>query len=446
MSSVLEDAFSCLETATEYEERGNKVEAATKYYEGCYLLRSFLDRLPLSSSRQQERDLIREKVTHYEKKASVLLNDESVTSTSTTRPADPRSPLSKFTFFADDTSVVPMPPPVKVSSPRLTTSANSVVNTITRTAGQANSRLAAALDFDESGRKQEAIHQYMVAAELYLESIKAAENVGPDVESVVTFLKRRLESALERVERLKNPQRKTVIIERRVQQKRPEAPSLTEEEIAILKRSSLIASGVFLPWSEKDAADLSTQLRNPTVSLFTDSDGLLNLSDLQKKRFHRWARPSEVLALRQMSYQEPTMIKVITPYSIRQSCVTDCSMIASLCICAAFERRFQKRLITSIIYPQNTRGLPVVNPFGKYMVKLWLNGVARQVIVDDMLPVDRLGQLLCSHTSSPGLELWVSVEPITPKARGLNPSSRSSSRPTFRPWRVKPVVKAHPDS
>lgn len=42
------------------------------------------------------------------------------------------------------------------------------------------------------------------------------------------------------------------------------------------------------------------------------------------------------------------------------------------------------------------------------MVKLHINGVPRKVIIDDLLPVSRYNQLLCSYSNNHG-ELWISL-------------------------------------
>ena len=138
-------------------------------------------------------------------------------------------------------------------------------------------------------------------------------------------------------------------------QTRQEGSPLSDEEVAILKRSSLIVSGLFLPWSDADAQRISDEAQRPTIataSLWTDPDGYLKLSDKQRARFHKWARPSEICLMRRKqgltsTLQKPTMVKSITPFTIRQQYVTDCSFIASLCICAAFERRLGRKLVTS---------------------------------------------------------------------------------------------------
>ncbi|KAF1778381.1 Peptidase C2, calpain, domain III [Phytophthora cactorum] len=77
----------------------------------------------------------------------------------------------------------------------------------------------------------------------------------------------------------------------------------------------------------------------------------------------------------------------VNPLVVKQDIVTDCSFVASLCIAAAYEQRFQKRLITNIIFPADPRTKqPVYNPFGNASS----------------------GQLLSSCTTRKN-ELWVSL-------------------------------------
>jgi hypothetical protein len=407
-------------------------------------MRRYLQKIPSTAQEVATRQLLQEKVRHYEQVSAKLLADADEgagngRNTPVASPVDPRSPVDKQTFFSEDSSIMAVAVPISSSSggsgARPIPSAKSAY--INLTASQANTRLGNALDLDERNQTEEAVAVYMQAAELFLKAIQAADQCASDRDGASAeaeksiVLKRRLEHTLDRVEQLKAIQNKTVVPQHRVGENKQiknvdigadpsnSALSLTKDEIAILKQSSLIASGMFLPWSDQDAADVSKSALQPK-SLYTDPDGLLQLSDQQKVRFHQWARPSEIARIRYgqgffRTKQTPVMVKAITPYTIKQQFVTDCSFIASLCICAAFERRFRKRLITNILYPQTQQGALLYNPEGKYLVKLWLNGVARCVVIDDLLPIDRHGNIICSQTTtmttsgtaSQQLELWV---------------------------------------
>lgn len=173
-------------------------------------------------------------------------------------------------------------------------------------------------------------------------------------------------------------------------------PNYTKKEIFVIKTTSKINNREFVPFLNIDLKE-----RFGYLTEFTDKDGLLTLSDKQKNHFAKWLRLNQLV-------ENPKIIKTIDCFSIKQTIVTDCSFIASLAVSAQYEKKFKKKLVTSIIYPQNKNNEPVYNPCGKYMIKLHVNGVFRKVIIDDLLPVDQYMGLLCSYSSNED-EFWVSL-------------------------------------
>lgn len=65
--------------------------------------------------------------------------------------------------------------------------------------------------------------------------------------------------------------------------------------------------------------------------------------------------------------------------------------------------------VQQIIYPQNGSNEPIYNKYGKFIVKLHVNGVPRRVVIDDRLPFDPVNKkLLCSCSKNP-TEFWISL-------------------------------------
>lgn len=70
---------------------------------------------------------------------------------------------------------------------------------------------------------------------------------------------------------------------------------------------------------------------------------------------------------------------------------------------------FGSFFLKDIIYPHNKNGLPIYNPYGKYIIKVFINGEYRSVTVDDRIlihpnyTVNLLGQSLIQN------ELWVTL-------------------------------------
>ncbi|ORE22938.1 cysteine proteinase [Rhizopus microsporus] len=276
---------------------------------------------------------------------------------------------------------------------------------------------------EEKGNTEHALDYYSDAAELYLKAFKEYPN---DTEEKL-YARQEFMKAIDKAEQLKAQQQKaTQFLSPRTRssssvsstmdqlsngsrrrssstsiQQQPTDDVMTQKlsasEIEVLKHTSSVNNNTFLPWI--DETDLKEQFSYPTK--FLDPMGSLALSEKQQEKFGGWKRPCDIM-------RHPKLICCISSTSIIQDIVTDCSFVASLCVAAAYEQKFKKQLITSCIYPQNKQGLPCYNPNGKYVVKLVYNGIARKVVVDDLLPVSREGTLMCTFSTTKG-ELWASI-------------------------------------
>lgn len=189
--------------------------------------------------------------------------------------------------------------------------------------------------------------------------------------------------------------------------------------LAILDEGSELQGLRFAPWGEEDediARNFGFQgalasCKDP----FSDADGLLQLSDRQREALHVWRRLPELIRAGE-GRPEPTVLESTpTSEAICQGLVGDCSFLSALSTLADYERRFKEPVLSSIIHPKDVdakardaQQRPVYNEYGQYGCRLFFNGTARKVIVDDKVPVRRDGKLLCAHSARPR-ELWVTL-------------------------------------
>lgn len=110
--------------------------------------------------------------------------------------------------------------------------------------------------------------------------------------------------------------------------------SFTQEELIVLRRGSFINEREYVPFLQHVDSKEKFYLPIP----FSDNDGLLKLSNSQKEKFSSWARPDEI-------FEDPKLIMIISSFSIKQTCISDCSFVASLTVCAQYERKFGKKLL-----------------------------------------------------------------------------------------------------
>eukprot|EP01084_Bolivina_argentea_P008901 16650_1 len=260
---------------------------------------------------------------------------------------------------------------------------------------EAQLQLDEAISFDQNKEYKNALDKYKFSSQLFLDGMRQSSNTKEKMKyrDKVNTIVGRCEILHSLIEKKKQETLKKKNINSGVANE-----PLTAKEIRVLRASSFIRNLELVPWMDID--DLMRINNNPS-ELFKDTM-LLPLSTKQKNKFGKWKRIKNISA-----NNKPTIVSLVTPYSITQTLISDCSFVSSMVVTALYEKIFRKQLITSIIFPQKN-GMPIYNPYGKYAIKLYINGCYRKVEIDDYLPVSHSGKLLCSYSNNIN-EFWVSL-------------------------------------
>ncbi|CAG8529681.1 9745_t:CDS:10 [Funneliformis caledonium] len=243
---------------------------------------------------------------------------------------------------------------------------------------QAQSKSDQALLQDKQRNNQMALELYTESLELFMKAMKETKD-----DSIRAKLTERMNQIFERAEDLKGlPTNSLSLLS--LKSANPNAENsllsssnfgLSSMEIEVLEKNSQINNKIFPPWPE----EINEQFEYDKP--FIDDDGLLNLSIIQRANFGSWKRPSQIM-------EEPKMITMISSAAIKQDIVTDCSFVASLCVSAAYQKRFgnkQRKIYDKVNLQWNSKK-----------------------IVDDLLPLSRDGTLMCTFSTNKD-ELWPSI-------------------------------------
>jgi hypothetical protein len=282
LSDLWETTLALLEQGKEEDERGNSAAAYLQYSEAIGGLQALLE-LEVDARRQE---LLRARLVEYLARLQQLnaLRQEAQEAPA---PAFPSAPSQA-------------PPVQRQLSGGLTIQALSAASPAAKPLASARLATEQAVQADEAGDSTEALELYTIAIEAFFEAIK----LEPAAEHRTLMA-----GLLDRAEQLKLSAATGVVAATRPAAApaaaapaaasppaaaRPAAPpagqGFTEEEKAVLTRSSTINGRRYYPWLDDAARE-----RFSYASAWSDPDGLLALNPEQRSHFGRWARPSEVM-------------------------------------------------------------------------------------------------------------------------------------------------------
>lgn len=166
-----------------------------------------------------------------------------------------------------------------------------------------------------------------------------------------------------------------------------EVRSISKKEQVILLKASKFDDRVFPIWNEDNVAthlDITQHYTDPVAIFEKQSDTIGSYVRLPE------SVPGATM----------TNTDLIIHSTLSQKVLNDCSVVASLIVSSQWSSRFRTRLITSRLYPQDANRAPLTSRSGKYMMKVFLNGTERQVVVDDLMPLDKTDDAQCILVSS----------------------------------------------
>ncbi|KAI9441524.1 hypothetical protein H4582DRAFT_2055412 [Lactarius indigo] len=229
-----------------------------------------------------------------------------------------------------------------------------------------------------------AFRLYVQAATAFLNSSREAAHPRTQGQA-----RKDAERALERAERIKAVKHDLAPVLR--------DPFAPEEQQLVLRKGSVV-NGVVAPlWT----ASTSTMIAG--TLLFSDPDGLLELSPEQKKAGVLWRRPREMFVTDAKIFSPD-----LRPEDIVQRIVADCSLCASIIVCLLHSRRHDSEAALPSLHPRGPDGRLHISPIGGYELKVLFNGAYRRVVIDDRLPFRPDGCPMCM-TSRGRKDVWPSL-------------------------------------